>query len=113
MTSNNILLDQQRLVSETVRDFIKPVNEAAKSGDDAFENKLWQSWNDLVKATSVTPHLEQDYLINFLQELRKEPAPKKEKGEAYKIWGTPMEWKELTLFGPVLRESWNFCTYSI
>jgi hypothetical protein len=113
MTSTNILLDQQRLVSETVRDFIKPVNEAAKSGDDAFENKLWQSWNDLVKATSVTTYLEQDYLINFLQELRKEPAPKKENGEAYKIWGSPMEWRELTLFGPVLRESWDLCKYSI
>jgi hypothetical protein len=107
MAVRNILSKQDLPISDAVKEFMRPFNDAVDSGDGAVEEALWQSWSDLIKYSATIPHSEQGRLVQFMQELRKEQSPKKQNEESCKIWGETLEWKTLPLFGPSLRESWN------
>jgi len=101
------LLEKQEALSEAVNDFTSPVNDAAQSDDDAMEKSLWKSWNELIETAATTPHPQQEPLVEFVEKLREELSPKKANGESCKIWGNTVEWKNLPLLGPALREAWN------
>jgi hypothetical protein len=101
------LLEEQQPISEVVKRSTIPVNEAVSSGEDAVEKSLWRFWNDLIETAAATPHPQQEPLVSFVQQLRKEPGPKNGDGEKCKIWGGSLEWKNLTLLGPAIREAWN------
>src|SRR5882757_1055309 len=94
------LVENQEALSDSVRKFVCPVNEAAQSSDDALEKSLWKSWNELIEIAVATRHPHQGPLVEFVKELRKEPSPKKQNGESCKIWGNSVEWKNLPLLGP-------------
>lgn len=100
-------LDQQPPISDAVKQYLLPVNHAAQSGDDEIEKSLWKSWNELIETAATTPHSQQDPLVEFVQQLRKEQSPKKQNGESCKVWGNSVEWKNLPLLGPAFREVWN------
>lgn len=101
------LLEQKQTISEVVEESVIPVNNDVGFSEDAVENKLWRFWNEIIETAAATPHANQQPLVDFIHQLRKEPGPKKQNGESFKIWGSSLEWKNLTLLGPALREAWN------
>lgn len=95
MAFQTFLSSQSPSISEAVIAFKKPVEQAVFSDadKDTIEKSLWQCWSDFFKLVATVSHSEQDYLINFIQELRLESGPTKSNGNSCQIWGSPLEWK--------------------
>jgi hypothetical protein len=99
-----ILETNDQPISEAVEAFIKPANAALKTGD---ETPLWEAWQDLTIIAQQTHHTQQEKLVAFVNEVRKQPGPLKDDGEKVKVWGQETSWESLPLLGPELREYWN------
>jgi hypothetical protein len=107
---SSLLSDNGIPLSDIVQEFTRPVNEAVKDGGgNGIENHLWSAWDLLIAAATQTPHTGQERLIKLVQEIQQLPGPKQENGEGCLIWGEPLEWKSLPLFGPSMRKAWNDC----
>jgi hypothetical protein len=74
----------------------------AAADSEAAEGALWDMWNEVVQYASQTPAHELDRVIEVLTAVAdlEEPA-------TFEIWGNQTTWKELPLFGPVIRENWD------
>ena len=104
----SLLSDNGIPLSDIVQKFTRPVNEAVKAGGgDGLENHLWSVWDLLIGAVTQTPHTGQERLVKLVQEIQQLPGPKQENGKSCIIWGEPLEWKSLPLFGPSMRNAWN------
>lgn len=103
-----ILKSNDRPISEAVEAFTNPINAAIKRGnEDENEKSFWKAWHDVTTIAQQINHSQQERLVDFVNEIRKQRGPLKDDGSKAKLWGKETSWESLPLLGPELRECWN------
>lgn len=107
MTVRRILLDEAAPISESIREFCEPINQAADVDQHALEVSLWKAWNELIETARDTPHSDQHRLADIVSELRRQQGLVRKDGERVSIWGNLFAWHDLPLLGASLRDKFN------
>lgn len=102
MSFTDLLSQPDPQISEAVKAFTTSIATSA-SNLEATEQSLWKQWRELFRVVASTPHSSQTHLVDFIQELRKQPNP----DERVEIWGDGFKWENLPILGPAVREVWD------
>lgn len=109
MSIKETLSDKNKPQQDAIKALISPVNTAVESdGPEGVEKALWNTWNELIDVASKTPHSEQDHLVQIVRKTQRQAGPSKTDGSSCKVWDEEVEWDKMSLFGPALREKWNY-----
>ncbi|TVY21112.1 hypothetical protein LARI1_G001961 [Lachnellula arida] len=90
--------------------FTEPARKtfAAGASESAIVSVLSRGWNGLIDVAAATHHQSQGPLIDIVQAVQQENITEQEVASECTIWGDKFKvWKDMPLFGPSMRETWN------
>ncbi|TVY92557.1 hypothetical protein LAWI1_G001620 [Lachnellula willkommii] len=90
--------------------FTEPARKtfAAGASESAIVRVLSRGWNSLIDIAAATHHQSQGPLIDIVQAVQQENIAEQEDTSECTIWGDKFKvWKDMPLFGPSMRETWN------
>ncbi|TVY53513.1 hypothetical protein LCER1_G003426 [Lachnellula cervina] len=90
--------------------FTEPARKtfAADASEAAIVSALSRSWYSLIDVAADTHHESQGPLIDIVQAVQQENLAEQEDASECTIWGDKVKvWKDMPLFGPSMRETWN------
>ena len=109
----------QGSVPAAVAEFTAPVANAFRSSrasieetGNTVEGELWERWTTLLSAAADTPYSgeggrRQDALVDLLMGVQSLGTLSRDDGTQCIVWNSKV-WEDLPIFGPTVREEFNF-----